>query len=49
MTLNQSTARSPVIVYSLSYHPQQACLLTVGSQGPVRVWKRPEDIEEEDD
>ena len=27
------------VVYSLAYHHKEACLLTVGSFGPVRVWK----------
>ena len=43
--------RSSCVVYSLSYHPSKPCLLTVGSQGPVRVWKREADMkaEEEED
>ena len=30
------------VVYSLSYHPRHPCLLSVGAQGPVKVWKGPE-------
>ena len=28
------------VVYSLSHHPKKSCLLTAGSHGPVRVWKK---------
>ena len=27
------------MVYSLAYHHKEPCLLTAGSQGPVKVWK----------
>lgn len=30
------------VVYSISYHPRHPCLLSVGAQGPVKVWKGPE-------
>lgn len=28
------------MVYSLMHHPKESCLLTAGSYGPVRVWKK---------
>ena len=27
------------VIYSLSHHHKQSCLLTAASRGPVRVWK----------
>ncbi|XP_003390666.1 PREDICTED: WD repeat domain-containing protein 83-like [Amphimedon queenslandica] len=47
-TLKQSQSSS-CIVYSLSYHPNSACLLSAGSEGPVKVWKRQEDMKEDED
>ena len=28
------------VVYTLTHHPKESCLLTAGSQGPARVWKK---------
>ena len=28
------------MVYSLTHHPKESCLLTAGSYGPARVWKK---------
>ena len=41
--------RTSCVVYSLSYHPSKPCLLTVGSHGPVRVWKNEASMEEEEE
>ncbi len=37
------------VVYSLSHHRKQSCLLTAGSRGPVRVWKVKGWAEEEEE
>lgn len=47
-TLKQGSSSSCVI-YSLSYHPNKACLLSAGSEGPVRVWKSREDMKDDED
>ena len=39
------------VIYSLAHHPKDSCLLTAGSHGPARVWKKKgwEDEEEKKD
>ena len=36
------------VVYSLSYHPSEVCLLTASSDGTVKVWKDKDSEPQED-
>ena len=35
---DKSSSKSTV-VYSLSHHRKQSCLLSAGAYGPIKVWK----------